>query len=190
MATKVNLKLDAVKQAVLSSGSAISGADLTCEKVWAYCKKSKMHHATLLAAWFNLPMREDALGKGKPVGCQALIASGKKDLVAIGHFSQHMSTWVSTHIEEDEKAFAYSKRAKGAGRKAKSASQPSTDTEDTGMSKVGKRALAKLQESKKAASVTSISTEQAIMILEEKAKVEGNPTVIALLVSLRAFMVK
>jgi hypothetical protein len=189
---KVSLKLDAVKQAVISSGSAISNADMTCKAVWEYCKKTKMHHTALLASWFTLPMRDDALGKGKPVGCQALIASGKKDLVAIGHFSQHMSTWVSTHIEDVDKAFAYAKRAAGAGRKSKGqpASQSAKDT--TGLSPVGKRAFAKLEESKKRAEgavvVSGITTEQAIMLLEEQAKLAHNTTASALLASIRALM--
>jgi hypothetical protein len=188
---KVSLKLDAVKQAVISSGSAISNADMTCKAVWEYCKKTKMHHTALLASWFTLPMREDALGKGKPVGCQALIASGKKDLVAIGHFSQHMSTWVSTHVEDADKVFAYAKRAAGAGRKkSQPALQSATNTH--GMSKVGKRAFAKLEESRKKAEnavvVSGITTEQAIMLLEEQAKINHNTTASALLASIRALM--
>jgi hypothetical protein len=189
---KVSLKLDAVKQAVISSGSAISNADMTCKAVWEYCKKTKMHHTALLASWFTLPMREDALGKGKPVGCQALIASGKKDLVAIGHFSQHMSTWVSTHVEDADKVFAYAKRAAGAGRKSKGqpASQSAKGT--TGLSPVGKRAFAKLEESRKRAEdaivVSGITTEQAIMLLEEQAKLAHNTTASALLASIRALM--
>ena len=188
---KVSLKLDAVKQAVISSGSAISNADMTCKAVWEYCKKTKMHHTNLLASWFTLPMREDALGKGKPVGCQALIASGKKDLIAIGHFSQHMSTWVSTHVEDADKAFAYAKRAAGAGRKkGQPSSKSAADT--SGMSKVGKRAFAKLEESRKKAEgaviVSGITTEQAIMLLEEQAKINHNTTASALLASIRALM--
>ena len=196
---KVSLKLDAVKQAVISSGSAISNADMTCKAVWEYCKKTKSHHTALLASWFTLPMREDALGKGKPVGCQALIASGKKDLVAIGHFSQHMSVWVSTHVEDADKAFAYTKRAAGAGRKkgqparnevSSSSAKSAKDT--TGLSPVGKRAFAKLEESKKRAEnavvVSGITTEQAIMLLEEQAKINHNTTASALLASIRALM--
>jgi hypothetical protein len=190
---KVSLKLDAVKQAVISSGLAISNADMTCKAVWEYCKKTKMHHTALLASWFTLPMREDALGKGKPVGCQALIASGKKDLVAIGHFSQHMSTWVSTHVEDADKVFAYAKRASGAGRKkGQPASQSATKTSDSGLSPVGRRAFAKLEESKKRAEnavvVSGITTEQAIMLLEEQAKLAHNTTASALLASIRALM--
>jgi hypothetical protein len=180
---KVSLKLDAVKQAVISSGSAISNADMTCKAVWEYCKKTKMHHTALLASWFTLPMRDDALGKGKPVGCQALIASGKKDLVAIGHFSQHMSTWVSTHVEDADKVFAYAKRAAGAGRKK---SQPSlksaTKTDMTGLSPVGKK------RAEGAVVVSGITTEQAIMLLEEQAKINHNTTASALLASIRALM--
>ena len=184
MATaKVNLKLDNVKQSIITSGSAMSAADVTCEKVWEYCKKTKMHHTSLLASWFSLPMREDALGKGKPVGCQALIASGKRELVAIGHFSQHMSTWVSTKIEDADKAFAYTKRAKGGGRKANKTKDPITSP---GLSKEGADALASL----KGIVVKPVSVEEAIMILEESAKLSKNQTAIALLVSLRAFMVK
>jgi hypothetical protein len=187
---KVSLKLDAVKQAVISSGSAISNADMTCKAVWEYCKKTKMHHTNLLASWFTLPMRDDALGKGKPVGCQALIASGKKELVAIGHFSQHMSTWVSTHVEDADKVFAYAKRAAGAGRKSKG--QTAKKTSDSGLSPVGKRAFAKLEESKKRAEdavvVSGITTEQAIMLLEEQARINHNTTASALLASIRALM--
>jgi len=144
-------------------------------------------------------MREDALGKGKPVGCQALIASGKKELVAIGHFSQHMSVWVSTHVEDADKAFAYAKRAAGAGRKkgqparnevSSSSAKSAKDT--TGLSPVGKRAFAKLEESKKRAEnavvVSGITTEQAIMLLEEQAKLAHNTTASALLASIRALM--
>jgi len=196
---KVSLKLDAVKQAVISSGSAISNADMTCKAVWEYCKKTKMHHTALLASWFTLPMREDALGKGKPVGCQALIASGKKELVAIGHFSQHMSVWVSTHVEDADKAFAYAKRASGAGRKSKGQPSAKSATNTPGLSSVGKRAFAKLEESRKKKEGTSflaegtvvvsgITTEQAIMLLEEQAKLAHNTTASALLASIRALM--
>ena len=193
MATaKVNLKLDNVKQSIITAGSAMSAADVTCEKVWEYCKKMKMHHTALLASWFSLPMREDALGKGKPVGCQALIASGKRELVAIGHFSQHMSVWVSTKIEDADKAFAYAKRAKGAGRKVKKEKVKAPIT-SPGLSEEGAEALASLKKGKKKdgyVNVKGISVEEAIMLLEEQAKLNKDQTALALLVSLRAFMLK